>query len=103
MTIHGERFKSVRGSSFFIFLMLDLLLDSVFFVGVYRLPPNTLIARKIKETTGSSDREQINSCQLCTVANSVVSMINGFGAACGFSGFMSCLSFSERFMTFTFI
>lgn len=49
--------------------------DTFFYVsGVYRLPQNTLIARKISEATGN-DVEPIDKCQLCTFSVTVSSLV----------------------------
>ena len=36
-----------------------------YFSGVYRLPQNTLMARKIKEALRKENKEHLNTCQLC--------------------------------------
>lgn len=39
--------------------------------GIYRLPQNTLITRKIKEATHKENRDHLNACQLCAFSINV--------------------------------
>lgn len=46
-------------------------------LGVYRLPQNTIVARKIKETMEQDNRHHLNNaCQLCPFSNDVSKLSN---------------------------
>ena len=71
---------SCQSNKFSIFLMhvclvlsFDFMLYFFVYLGVYRLPQNTLMARKIKKAIGNN-QDTMNICQLCMFANSNVSI-----------------------------
>ncbi|KAL7029250.1 hypothetical protein ACKWTF_006167 [Chironomus riparius] len=63
--------------------------------GVYRLPQNTLVARKIKKAIGSN-QDTMNTCQLCMFANSNATSIC---MTCSFKLCTTCKDTHKRHTT----